>query len=293
MTMGATINIDKSGLTNIAIPKGIINLDKTFDCGQCFRWEHLVDGSWSGIVGDDLIITRIVNDGYEDNLDHIITTMPITRAGKFIDYLGLPTDYTLLENLDLSDIEKSIIKNGKGIRILRQDNWETIVSFIISQRNNIPKIKTSINRLCMKIGERRTYEHPLSHRKQDYYKFPTAEQIKEAGVSILDECGLGYRSDYVYRAACSYIKDYKIINELNAVNVTGQQVIDFFIQYKGIGPKVANCIALFGFGKLDTFPIDVWIERAINIYFNNQIDIEKYGSLAGLMQQYLFYYVKK
>ena len=275
-----------NNITEIDIPHGVIDLHKTFDCGQCFRWNELNGGIYSGVVGDDLILVKPIES--IENTDRILVSIPQNKIDVFINYLGITDDYSELHNASLSEFEHSVINFGKGIRILHQDIWESIVSFIISQRNNIPKIKTTIGNLCINLGSQKTKK--LNNFEKTFYTFPTAEQIIAGGYDKLDKCSLGYRSEYIYLIANEFTKYREVFNSYLNEDKTGAETVGFLEQFKGIGPKVANCIALFGYNKLDMFPIDVWIQRAIEQDFNGYIDINKYGKLAGLMQQYIFYY---
>lgn len=273
--------------TKIAVQSGLINLTKTFDCGQCFRWDK-IGSLFTGITNKGIL--HIKELGTNQGKDYFIISEPENNIQYVVDYLGLNDDYSYLSTIQLTDIEKSMVEFGKGIRILHQDIWETIVSFIISQRNNIPKIKTSINRLCDRLGSDNNKNY--YDRFEQFKMFPTAEQILTGGRKVLDDCGLGYRTDYILLIAQEFINNKAEFLKYLGDEYTGQETVDFLQQFKGIGPKVANCIALFGYNKLDMFPIDVWIQRAIDKEFNGSIDIYKYGKLAGLMQQYIFYYEK-
>ena len=284
---------NKNGITEFSIESGLLNISKTFDCGQCFRWNRAFgEIDFSGVVGNRYIVMR---DKGTDNINHksvyLITESP-DYLPTFLNYLGLNDDYSIIKDMDLTDYEKEAVKSGEGIRILNQDKWETIVSFIISQRNNIPKIKKTIDKLCEAFGEKKIKQFKLT-KDREFYVFPTAKQILDGGIEKLDQCSLGYRSEYVYGVAKLYYENPEYFKNLENPDLSGDDVVEQLILIKGIGPKVANCIALFGYHKLDMFPIDVWIQRIIDREYNGNIDINRFGKLAGVIQQYLFYTEKK
>lgn len=293
-TLVTDVGVDNRGFTTFSLPDGILDLHKTFECGQCFRWNQLNDGSYKGVIEDKLvfIMDETNRQSYNDGRRHYLTTWPEDKLFWLLDYLSVYDNYTLLEKIELTDFERVAVKKGKGIRILNQDIWETLISFIISQRNNIPKIKTSIERLCMAAGTRLEFSWPTKPNPFEYYTFPTDKQIIALGGQGLKECGLGYRSEYVLEAARIYSNNKDNFYLMKSRNVPGDTVVQNLMELKGVGPKVANCVALFGFKKLDMFPIDVWIQRAIDTYYNGSIDTSKFGDLSGLMQQYMFYFMR-
>lgn len=293
-TLVTDVGVDNKGFTTFSLPDGILDLHKTFECGQCFRWNQLNDGSYKGVIEDKLvfIMDETNRQSYNDGRRHYLTTWPEDKLFWLLDYLSVYDDYTPLEKIELTDFERVAIKKGKGIRILNQDIWETLISFIISQRNNIPKIKTSIERLCIAAGTRLEFSWLTKPNPFEYYTFPTDKQIIALGEQGLKECGLGYRSEYVLEAARIYSNNKDNFYLMKSRNVPGDTVVKNLMELKGVGPKVANCVALFGFKKLDMFPIDVWIQRAIDTYYNGSIDTSKFGNLSGLMQQYMFYFMR-
>lgn len=279
-----------NGFCDIIVPVGELSLEKTFKCGQCFRWVRLGDGTFKGVLGDKLVMIKRFSDKSTDTSDVFTVNLDYNDAVKFANYLGLNDDYSPLRDINLTNFEKKAMEYGKGIRILHQDIWETSVSFIISQRNNIPKIENTIYRLCEKFGTKKTYM--IRGNDVEYYTFPTPEQIINAGITGLNSCGLGYRSEYVYKFALDFSMNKNNFLKCLSDNYDSKSTISFLITHLGIGPKVANCISLFGYNKLDAFPIDVWIQRIADKHYNGTIDYQRYGKLAGLMQQYLFYYTK-
>lgn len=280
---------------NYKIKANSFELADIFDCGQCFRWNIENDGSYTGVFkkivlnvkkNDDEVFFNGVNYGNTDSIEEINHYFDLNR-----NYDELKSK---LEKID--DYMKNSIEFGKGIRILNQDLWETIISFIISANNNIPRIKGIIDRLSEKYGEKLEYDG------SEYYSFPEPIALKDVSVSEYRSLGLGFRDIRLYETT------QKILN--NEFDLNGQWNLDTGTVYKnllelsGVGPKVADCILLFSdLKRFDVFPIDVWIRRVMNdLYIHNddeakvsKIQIqkladEKFGSLKGLAQQYLFYW---
>lgn len=292
-------------LAILGINKSTLDLDKTFDCGQCFRWNKLLDGTWLGTVNnkqymlkqkeihiDDItnITDNKIKSGFTGYIPVIITTATKHEWEEtLVHYLDLDTDYSI--TIPSDDIFANKAKNaGEGIRILRQDPWETLVSFIISQRNNIPKIKSTIQKLCNAFGEKISIE--VNGKVYTDYTFPTHQTLSKLDISDLDGLGLGYRDSYIINAAIAVNSGRLDLNKLNDASVPGYIASETLQGLYGVGPKVANCVALFGLHKLDMFPIDVWIQRIIDTYYNGTLNPGVYGELAGLVQQYMFYYIK-
>jgi putative DNA glycosylase (DNA repair protein) len=280
---------------NYKIKANSFELADIFDCGQCFRWNIEDDGSYTGVFNkivlnvkkiDDEVFFNGVNYGNTDSIEEINHYFDLNR-----NYDELKSK---LEKID--DYMKNSIEFGKGIRILNQDLWETIISFIISANNNIPRIKGIIDRLSEKYGEKLEYDG------MEYYSFPEPIALKDVSVVEYRSLGLGFRDIRLYETT------QKVLN--NEFDLNGQWNLDTGAVYKnllelsGVGPKVADCILLFSdLKRFDVFPIDVWIRRVMNdLYIHNDDETkvskvqiqkladEKFGSLKGLAQQYLFYW---
>lgn len=266
-----------------------------FDCGQCFRWNEEPDGSYTGIFGHnvlnvkeekDIVITGICDGNIED----------ICKK-----YFDLDRNYEeIKETLSLIDDNmKESIKYGEGIRILNQDLWEMIISFIISANNNIPRIKGIIERMSAKYGQE------IKFRGTSYYTFPTIDELSQASVKDLKDLGLGFRDRYVYETT-KKIKEGKI-NLENLKQEPTNEVRKQLLTLTGVGPKVADCIMLFStLKRFDVFPVDVWVRRVMNdLYIHNEdetkvnkkqiqeIARDKFGALEGIAQQYLFYWKRE
>ena len=272
-------------------------LKHIFDCGQCFRWKENLDGSYTGIFSENVINVKkeenkIIFQGIcQDDIVKVCTK-----------YFDLNRDYEKIKN-KLSKIDnymKESIEFGYGIRILNQDLWETIISFIISANNNIPRIKGIIERISYKYGRKITYNN------EDYYTFPTPYELSKASVEDLRKLGLGFRDKRVYETT-HIILDNKVNLQDLREEKDFQKVRNTLLTLPGVGPKVADCILLFSdLKRWEAFPIDVWVRRVMNeLYIKNEdegkvnkkliedIAHEKFGSLAGLAQQYLFFWKRE
>ena len=269
-------------------------LKDIFDCGQCFRWNEEDDGSYTGVFkGNVLNVSKN---------DKEITFKGVCNGNiKDIveDYFDLKRDYEKIKE-ELSKIDenmKTSIEYGKGIRILNQDLFETIISFIISANNNIPRIKGIIERLSKKYGDE------IIWNGKEYYAFPTAKSLKDVSVKEYRDLGLGFRDVRLYETVKRILEGKVDLEELeNNPNTT--EVREKLLTLSGVGPKVADCILLFSdLKRFEVFPIDVWVRRVMNdLYIKNEDEIkvnkkqieklaqEKFGNLAGLAQQYLFYW---
>lgn len=268
-----------------------------FDCGQCFRWDAQDDGSYTGIFGNN-----VLNVKQEQN--------KITISGICDDdikevcdkYFDLDRDYEKIKEKlsQVDDFLKESIKYGEGIRILNQDLWEMIISFIISANNNIPRIKGIVNRMSQKYGNK------IEFHGKDYYTFPTIEALSTASIEDLRALGLGFRDKYIYETT-KKIKNGDIDLEKMKQENNTKQMRKELLTLSGVGPKVADCILLFStLKRFDVFPIDVWVRRVMNdLYIHNseeskvkkreieELAREKYGDLEGIAQQYLFYWKRE
>ena len=265
-----------------------------FECGQCFRWNKQEDGSYTGVFRNNVI--NVKKQAEKIFFKGICKGNIKDECKKYFD---LDTNYdnikSRLSNVD--DYLKTSIKYGEGIRILNQDLWETLISFIISANNNIPRIKGIIERISKSYGKKIVWNN------NEYYTFPTPQELSKASVEDLRKLGLGFRDVRVYKTT-------KIINENPdklkklADEKDVNKLKEELLQFPGVGPKVADCIMLFStLKRLEVFPIDVWVRRVMNeLYIKNEDEAKinkkeieqlaktKYGNLAGIAQQYLFYW---
>ena len=268
-----------------------------FECGQCFRWNKQPDGSYTGVFLGNVLNVKVekkevIFEGIcEGNMKETIT-----------QYFDLGRDYnkiqTTLKKID--EPLKNSIEYGSGIRLLNQDLWETIISFIISANNNIPRIKGIIERISKQYGE------PIIWNNDSYYTFPTAQRLAFATIEDLRKLGLGFRDKYVYETTKMILSKKIDLEKLQQEKDT-QKVRNILLTIPGVGPKVADCILLFStLKRLEVFPIDVWVRRVMNDLYIHQEDEQtvnkkeienlakqKYGDLAGIAQQYLFYWKRE
>ena len=269
-------------------------LKDIFDCGQCFRWNEQEDGSYTGVFEENVLNVSKTNN------EIIFKGICKEDIKKTVEkYFDLNRNYEEIKN-KLSKIDENMKKSieyGKGIRILNQDLWETIISFIISANNNIPRIKGIIERLSKKYGKE------IDWNGNKYYTFPTAEELKDVTIQEYRELGLGFRDIRLYETT-HMILDKKVNLEEMQKNPNTFEVREQLLSLSGVGPKVADCILLFStLKRFEVFPIDVWVRRVMNdLYIHNpdetkvnkkeieKIAKEKFGDLAGLAQQYLFYW---
>ena len=269
-------------------------LKDIFDCGQCFRWNEQQDGSYTGVFGENVLnVSKVGNDVVFKGIckENIKETVE--------NYFDLNRDYQKIKNqlMQIDENMKKSVEYGQGIRILNQDLWETIISFIISANNNIPRIKGIIERLSKKYGKE------IEWNNTKYYTFPTAKALKDVTVQEYRELGLGFRDIRLYETT-HMILDKKVDLESMNNNPNTMEVREQLLSLSGVGPKVADCILLFSdLKRFEVFPIDVWVRRVMNdLYIHNEdeakvnkkqiekIAQEKFGDLAGLAQQYLFYW---
>lgn len=285
-------------------------LKDIFECGQCFRWNEQEDGSYIGVIKNGVIqvkkekkICKEKNGAKEINKTKEIITFTGKCDGNLQEivekYFDLNRDYekikSQLENID--EYLKTSIEYGKGIRILNQDLWETIISFIISANNNIPRIKGIIERISQKYGNK------IEWNGKKYYTFPTPEQLKDVTVQEFRNLGLGFRDIRLYETTQMILNKEVDLEKLRK-NPNTQEVRNELLKLSGVGPKVADCILLFSdLKRFDVFPIDVWVRRVMNDLYIKESDEskvskakieklaeEKFGDLKGLAQQYLFYW---
>lgn len=301
-------------------------LPHIFDCGQCFRWDIQPDGSYIGVIKSGVM--RVSKHGksitFEGILDGDINSI-------VYDYFDLGTDYNVFkERLAMIDSNmKKSVEFGSGIRILKQDLWEMIISYIISANNNIPRIKGIINRISKRVGKK------VSWNGVDYYLFPTVEELAKLSVSDLRELGTGFRDKRIYKTTQMILNKDIDLESLRSAALRNESDLDclksvalknecyieclkkkcakstdeireILLSLEGVGEKVADCILLFGLHRFDTFPVDVWVRRVMNtLYIHNEdetkvnkkqirdVAYKLFGDIEGMAQQYLFYWARE
>ncbi len=275
------------------------DVSKSFDCGQSFRFDRVEatkhENEFSGTAHNKYI--SVAQDG--DTLYLYNVTMREYNE-VFKEYLALDRDYDEINRdiLAISDNPtlKEAVETASGIRILKQEPWEAICSFIISQNNNIPRIKKIIASLSQKCGKRVDISLMQGHISEshmenegNFYSFPTAEEILPLGVDGLFALKTGFRAKYIFDASEKMQSGEIELSFLKSADSTAE-CSAHLCSVKGIGPKVAACALLFGFARLDAFPVDVWIKKVMAKYFDPDFSPEDLGKYAGVAQQYLFYY---
>ena len=267
----------------------ILNVKDDFDLkmiaesGQCFRWEETGKNSYRILHSSFcLIIERTGRKEYA--LD--CTEKEYGRIWR--PYLDMDENYSAIRrriDAGKDPFLKAASNAERGIRILRQDPWETLISFIISQNRNIPAIKNSINMLASMAGRRKK-----DSRGNPYHTFPTPEALSRLTFDDLKECHLGYRADYVHKAACAVASGGFSLRALE--KMSDGEALDALTSLKGVGPKVASCMMLFGLHRLDSFPVDVWMKKILANEYPDGYPLKDYSPFNGVYQQYMFAYYR-
>lgn len=277
---------------NLTVIRGFskfeLSLDKTFDCGQTFLWDKK-EGIWYGALNNRLVMLKQYDIDRQESA--ILTNVEVSEIESIINFLNLDMDYTSeVKKLNLTNFAYIAYENGKGIHILRQDLFETMVQFLMSQCNSMGNIKNIVNKLRAKYGTPLSGE--MGGTKVETYTFPSLDTLasidsKELYNSFI-ECSMGFRASYL----AQMIKTLKTHPEMlkNIANSDYDNAMKQLKSFNGIGNKVANCICLFSKHCLDSFPIDRHIERIIDNEFGGYLDIKSLGNIAGVIQQYLYYY---
>lgn len=265
------------------------NVTHIFECGQCFRWEKSGEDEYTGVCSKKVLIVKQKDDEIEligansENIDF------------WMHYFDLDTNYAAIkEELNKDKTLKEAIRFGWGIRILNQDIWECLISFIISANNRIPMIKKAVKSISEKYGAK------IEFQGKDYYSFPTPEQLSGATIEEIEMCSVGFRAKYIVDAAKTVLEGKINLAEVRKMEI--ERAREELQKIAGVGPKVADCVLLFSAQKHDAFPIDVWVKRVMEYFYSDkemkfaqiqEFAKEKFGSLAGFAQQYLFYYARE
>lgn len=253
------------------------DLPHTLDCGQAFRWEEKENGAWQGVAFNKYLELEKLSDGTVV----LYNTSEEDFNSIWCDYFDLDRDYNaIIKAISSNEILKKAASFGSGIRVLNQEPWETLCSFIISQNNNIKRIKGIINRLCENFGE----------NMDSYYTFPTAEKIAGLTLEDLSVLRSGFRAKYILDAAQKIAS--KEIDLYNLKNLSVDDARTELMKIKGVGPKVADCALLFSHRHIEAFPKDVWIKRAMEVLFDGELPKEA-QQYAGIVQQYIFFYARE
>lgn len=265
-------------------------LDHIFECGQCFRWKKQDDGSYIGIIKQGVIKIEKNNDCAQICAELLGDEESICK-----EYFDLETDYSKIQTILCENDEnmKKAVEYGQGIRILNQDMWEMLISFIISAANNIPRISKTIENLSKKYGQKVEFDGEI------FYLFPSPEELSKASIEDLRKLNLGFRDKYVYAATQKVVSGEIDLN--NIMKMSLREAKKELMKIPGVGAKVADCILLFSMKKKEAFPVDTWIKKVMNeLYLDstnitkiNEYATQKFGMYAGIAQQYLFYYKRE
>jgi len=301
MDFQSVSQLEKQGI-NAVIVNGVRNfeLPHIFDCGQCFRWNRKENGNYIGVAygkvieiekkDDNIIIYNINKNEFND---------------IWAKYFDLYRDYSDIKNiLSKDELLKKSIDFGHGIRLLNQEPFEIILSFIISANNRIPMIKKAINKISEKWGKK------LEYNGETYYAFPTLDVLHNVTEQELESCGTGFRAKYlkdtidkIYNSRDKNLEQYDEKFDVKLIENLDDDMCHKKLQnFMGVGPKVADCIMLFSMGKYSAFPVDVWVKRAMqHFYLAPDVSLkkirdfgrDKFKDLSGFAQQYLFYYARE
>ncbi len=253
-----------------------LSLPLTLDCGECFRWQEQEDGSWSGVAFKKFLNIKNTADG-----EFVLkNTTKKDFEEIWYNYFDFGRDYSAIcERLKEDSLLSETIDRYYGIRILNQDPWEALVSFVISQQNNIKRIKGIIKRLCEKYGR---------EIADGQYSFPDAKTLSALTVKDFEELGTGYRAKYLKKLADNVAQGRINLAEIKAMPL--EEAKKALLNIYGVGIKVANCALLFGFQFIECFPVDVWMKRVLEYYPNGLPECFK--GYEGIAQQYLFHWAR-
>ena len=259
------------------------DIEAIFTCGQCFRFNKESDGSFTGVAKD-----RVINIKYEG--ENVVFSGVGEEEFRDVweDYFDLKRDYgKIIDTLIKNEVIAESVKYGRGIKILRQDFFECMISFIISANNNIPRIQKIIDTFSRLWGEKREFEG------REFYTFPKPQALSEITEESLAPLRCGYRAKYIVNAVKSFLAGE--IDERKILSLPEKEARAELMKISGVGPKVADCILLFAFGRFEVFPTDVWVKRVMGELFGceekdaTRTGQEMFGEYAGIAQQYLFY----
>ena len=259
----------------------LFDLEKIAGSGQCFRVRAFPDGTYRFLTGERaLYIRRLDGDTYD------VSCGPELWERVWRPYFDLDRDYRAVSRA-IPPEDAFLARaagEGAGIRILRQDSWETLVTFIISQRKSIPAIRAVVEALCGRYGAR------IQTPRETLYAFPTAGRLREAAEADYRACGAGYRAPYLCDAVervCAGVLD---LGKLAAL--PDGELLAALESVRGVGEKVASCVALFAYGRCGCAPVDTWIRKVIRREYGGRSPFGRYGADAGILQQYFFYYAQ-
>lgn len=271
--------MDKAKMVRAVVPD--LSMRQISESGQCFRMNQVAENRYALVASDRYLEVEQTGD------ELFFACTQEEYDGIWREYFDLDNDYGQYRSA-VSEQDRYLgaaITFGSGIRILRQNVWEMLISFIISQQNNIKRIRKCIETICERYGEKR---YITDSGDAVYYTFPDAQALAHVSEEELRACNLGYRSRYIVSTADSIWRGEV---DLEAVKRMGyRQAREELLKLNGVGGKVADCVCLFGLHHMDAFPVDTHIRKAIEEHYPTGFPFEKYAGYAGVMQQYLFYY---
>lgn len=287
---------------------GYMSLSDTLECGQAFRYEQTAreDGYVEYIT---VALGRLITVGQRQVGELIFYGEREGEISEIVRYFGLDLDYEKIKNHIISKTDSEWMRMAaecsKGIHILKQDSWEALFSFIISQNNNIPRIRKIIRKIASEYGENLAIKQNLPVCPKGLcdklntevckgcgicYSFPTPEAVTKEPEKLLTS-NPGFRYKYLVDAARRVSLGETDLEKIESAE-SFEAVMEELKKILGVGDKVASCVALFGMARLEAFPIDVWMKRAIDDYFDGHLDYESFGKWAGVAQQYIFHYIR-
>lgn len=268
------------------------NPAKIAESGQAFRI-HSIDDTHVELVAH----SRYLQIAMLGNNEYAFSCSKEEFDSIWFEYFDLNRNYEeIIKEVPKDDIFlNNSIESGYGIRILKQEVFETIISYIISQRRSIPSITTAVDKFSKLAGSKITLpelEEPfVKPLKEEYYAFPTINQASKVTSDELNSIGAGYRTAYILSAINDFHTGKLNIKAMSLLS--DDELFKVLVNMHGVGVKVANCSMLFGFSRVGRFPIDVWIKRIEDIYYDGHFKAEKYPASAGILQQFMFYYIRK
>ncbi|MCL2147041.1 MAG: hypothetical protein FWH52_04445 [Synergistaceae bacterium] len=290
MSAGISLSSENTKDLIVKLPYSF-SLKYTLECGQCFRWKAYQDArqnetdSFYGITGDNF---AVITQRSDNTLLFYDTKTPAFDRFWSI-YFDFERDYESLKNIFIRDpFLSKAIKFCGGLRVLRQPGWETLCSYIISQNNNIPRIKSLINKLCVSFGRSLKIKRP-DGICEEVYSFPEPGALARLSASDLEKLGFGYRAPYVICAAQAVANGRLNLDAVAEMPINEARAE--LLKLTGVGPKVADCSLLYGFGKIDAFPVDTWIKTVMTEFYPFGLP-EFVKPYAGIAQIFLFHYIR-
>ena len=263
-------------------------LDDTVCCGQIFRFFKQDDSSYDIVIKD-----RVINVYLKDNYLYVSSNNEEDLENVIINYFDLNTDYEKINDFLIKADSKLIpsIEFSSGLKMIRQDSFETIMAYIISANNSVNSIAASLNNIAKNYGKK------VEFNNKEYYLFPTYEELKDVSISDYRNCKVGFRDKYLYEIVRKINNKEILLDEF--YNLDTKTALEKLMENNGIGPKVASCILLFSYQKYDVFPIDTWVKKIMKSDYNiegekniREFACKTYGKYSAIAIQYLFNYCR-